>query len=568
MAWTYTQQVVLAVIPKIAAVLSCFGSSWIMIEVLTDNTDLRKPKRRHPYHRLLFAMSLYDVLEGIFNFMSTWMIPKGTEGVAWALGNTATCSTQGFFLTLSVAVPIYNAMLSIYYVLVINYRVKDETLKKWVEPCMHLTAGCWAFFTAMYSATTGLINNANLWCWIAPLPSDCLDSWRYGPDGNCVRGDNAWIYRWAFYFAPLWFCILVATVCTLMVYRYVRKLDKQTLKYRQPQRFSYLNTVMYSKQEVKNAVAETLPDPSDDGEGDNNSDVDDGCGDDETTKHSQEKAEAVTTTTDSATTTNTSALESQPHGENDTDNLEQNVANNSTADVGAGARTTVSDLGGSARSSTVRICTPSEEIGQCSSRDNDTRGKSNKSVQSNDGGNSDEDDDDRRVALASSILKPAKSVKNIVNNWQSSRTRYREDYRRTLEVFYQACFYLGAFYLTHIWSTSNRIMQMINLGSSSYGLTVMHAIFDPLQGFLNMFVYMRPRYLKMRKEYPEVGQLGAFYRMFRFSYLPNPRSWNENHMIYLRDHPSERRASSQPFRSSMQSRSRMASDQMNAAEHP
>ena len=169
MAWTYTQQVVLALIPKVTAVLSCFGSSWIMVEVLTDNTDLHKPKRKHPYHRLLFAMSLYDVLEGIFNFMSTWMIPKGTEGVAWALGNTATCSTQGFFLTLSVAVPIYNAMLSIYYVLVINYRVKDETLRKWVEPCMHLTAGSWAFFTATYSATTGLINNANLWCWIAPL---------------------------------------------------------------------------------------------------------------------------------------------------------------------------------------------------------------------------------------------------------------------------------------------------------------------------------------------------------------------------------------------------------------
>jgi len=55
----------------------------------------------------------------------------------------------------------------------------------------------WAFFTAVYSASTGLLNNANLWCWIAPLPQGCKDSYRYGDEANCVRGDNWWIYRWA-----------------------------------------------------------------------------------------------------------------------------------------------------------------------------------------------------------------------------------------------------------------------------------------------------------------------------------------------------------------------------------
>ena len=260
----------------------------------------------------------------------------------------------------------------------------------------------------------------------------------------------------------------ISAVCTLMAYRYVRKLDKQTLKYRQPQRFSYLNTVVYSKQDANDAVAETLPDRSDDSDGDINSDLDD-CSDNEgPTKQSQRKPKAV------SATTSTSALESQPHGENDTGNLERNMANNASAeDIGASARSTVSGLGNSARSTSVRICTPSEELRLSDSRDKDVRGKSNKSVQSSD---DDEDDDDRRVAMASSILRPAKSVRNIVNTWQGSRARYREDYRRTLEVFYQACFYLGAFYLTHIWSTSNRIMQMINLGSSSYGLTVMHAM--------------------------------------------------------------------------------------------
>jgi hypothetical protein len=39
------------------------------------------PKIQHPYHRLFLAISIYDVLESMMNFASTWPIPKGTEGV-------------------------------------------------------------------------------------------------------------------------------------------------------------------------------------------------------------------------------------------------------------------------------------------------------------------------------------------------------------------------------------------------------------------------------------------------------------------------------------------------------
>lgn len=210
MAWSEGQQLALALVPKFSSVLSLFGSIWISIEVLFDKTP-GMPKRKHPYHRLLLAMSIYDILESVWNFLSTWPIPKGTEGVWRPMGTTKTCTAQGFFLTLSVAVPIYNAFLALYYLLVINYNMKDEKLKQFVEPVMHGVAFFWTFGTALTSAWMGLINNANLWCWIAPYPAGCLDSRRYGSEGNCERGDNAWIYRWAFYFAPLWFCIFFAS---------------------------------------------------------------------------------------------------------------------------------------------------------------------------------------------------------------------------------------------------------------------------------------------------------------------------------------------------------------------
>ena len=157
MAWSRSQQMVVALLPKFSSVLSLFGSCWIIVEAITDQNPNRR-KRNHPYHRLLFAMSVYDVLESLWNFTSSWPIPEGTEDVIWARGTTATCTAQGFFLTLSVAVPIYNAMLSLYYVLVINFRCSDAYLRRWVEPTMHLVAFTWAFGTAIWAATRKLIN--------------------------------------------------------------------------------------------------------------------------------------------------------------------------------------------------------------------------------------------------------------------------------------------------------------------------------------------------------------------------------------------------------------------------
>lgn len=211
MSWTRQQRMILAILPKISSVFSLFGSIWIIIEVATEGRKIH-----NPYHRLLLAMSVYDTLESFWNFGSTWPIVEGSPDIIWAVGNVATCEAQGFFLTLSVAVPIYNAMLSIYYILVINYRYTNTMLKKRVEPIMHFVAFFWSFGTASYSLATGLFNNANLWCWIAPLPLDCKDTITYGTveDGNdkpCIRGDNVWVYRFGFYFIPLWFCIFFAS---------------------------------------------------------------------------------------------------------------------------------------------------------------------------------------------------------------------------------------------------------------------------------------------------------------------------------------------------------------------
>jgi hypothetical protein len=231
MVWTRRQQAVVAILPKISSFCTFFGSSWMAIEIITHkghHTDLvatsnqatsyrvKKPKLHHPYHRLLLAMCIYDIMEAIWNFQSTWTIPsENAANRIWASGNRTTCSMQGFFLQMAIAVPIYNAFLALYYSLVINFGFTERALLRYVEPSMHTVAIVLSFTSSFTMVVMGYMNDANLWCWIAPYPPGCKDTLHFGyPPKNtnpCIRGNFAWVMRWSLYFTPLWLSIIVAS---------------------------------------------------------------------------------------------------------------------------------------------------------------------------------------------------------------------------------------------------------------------------------------------------------------------------------------------------------------------
>jgi hypothetical protein len=222
MAPTASQQVALAVTPKISAALSMLGSAWIAVEVLTQQS-----KRGNVYNRLLCAMSVGDLLASLFFFLSTWPIPSLVEGIAFNVGNQHTCTAQGFFIQLSIMNPLCecrmspawnitrrnrlmlsfcpsihpsihpsdNACLAFYYMLVIKHGVSEERLRSKFELPLHLLPISFGVLTATAGIFLKLYNNANLWCWIAPDPADCEVSVTHGGETTCERGDNAWVYR-------------------------------------------------------------------------------------------------------------------------------------------------------------------------------------------------------------------------------------------------------------------------------------------------------------------------------------------------------------------------------------
>jgi len=222
-------------------------SGLIIFEVLRD-----KVKRNKVYHRLLLAMSISDLNTSFWYTLSTWPIPSETSNVYAPLGTRGSCVAQGFFVQLGIATPIFNAMLSIYYLLIIRYGWKEKDIKK-VEKVFYFIPIVFALVTAFSALGLELLNNANLWCWIAPYPLSCKGSYRNNGINDCERGNNAWIFRWAFFYAPLWFIIIISMIAMFLTYFSVRKTELQSVKWTKSIKLQKAQALRHSKQVLKQA---------------------------------------------------------------------------------------------------------------------------------------------------------------------------------------------------------------------------------------------------------------------------------------------------------------------------
>jgi len=119
---TPVQFMVISWIPHFTGTLSFIGSLGITYLILSD----REYKLTKPNHRLMLSMSAFDVLSSAALASSTW-----------SFGNMTTCKIQYFFVTLGLAVPMYNASLSLLYLLTIRYRLHQRHFATKIEPYLH-----------------------------------------------------------------------------------------------------------------------------------------------------------------------------------------------------------------------------------------------------------------------------------------------------------------------------------------------------------------------------------------------------------------------------------------------
>ena len=117
-------------------------------------------------NRLLLPMSIFDIIGSIGLGFSSMPIPRGSFCTFGAIGNKVTCIAQGLMITLHLIVPMYNAMLSVYYLLAIKYNVKDEAFYKY-EAVIHIVSILPALSVAIIAAANDLFNNYSQVCWIS-----------------------------------------------------------------------------------------------------------------------------------------------------------------------------------------------------------------------------------------------------------------------------------------------------------------------------------------------------------------------------------------------------------------
>jgi len=91
-----------------------------------------------------------------------------------------TCDAHAFFVQWTIMTPIYNASLSLYYVLVCVRGWNERKLHKY-RYWFHILPVGISLGTAIAGSILGIYGNATLWCWIVP--------------GS--------VYRWAFYVSHL-----------------------------------------------------------------------------------------------------------------------------------------------------------------------------------------------------------------------------------------------------------------------------------------------------------------------------------------------------------------------------
>jgi len=135
-------------------------------------------------------------------------------------GNTATCEAQGLvFITGSAIVIFMNAILNIYYLCILRYKMKAETFSKFVEPILLVLGILLPVVTIItILANQGLINPTpyDTFCGAGSYPCDCNER----DDMECIRGGGSngmAQFRIVFFFTMTTALVTLATSMFLII---------------------------------------------------------------------------------------------------------------------------------------------------------------------------------------------------------------------------------------------------------------------------------------------------------------------------------------------------------------
>ena len=204
-----SQEDPLYLIPNVTGSLSVVSSGLILAYIIFRS----ERKLSTIYHRIIVGISCADILGSAAMALTSLPKPKtAPETQTWeqgrynsinaGLGTALTCELQGFFFTFGTFTAFsYNCMLCVYYTLAIALRLKEQTIRTYCEPFLHIIPICIGLGMTIPSVMFDLFNPSSTepwctfaslaceedmkkdWCEVSPIDS-CLDAKK-----ECYRGD-------------------------------------------------------------------------------------------------------------------------------------------------------------------------------------------------------------------------------------------------------------------------------------------------------------------------------------------------------------------------------------------
>ncbi|CAB9520703.1 unknown protein [Seminavis robusta] len=212
------QRKVLAILPKCTGGLSLVGSSCIVYD-LVQQIRSKPSGSANSFQRIMLGLSCFDMICSFCNVLSTWPSPEDS-GTFMAVGNTQTCTAQGFFNELgNLGAVTYSASLSLQYVWQMTSPGLRNRLPPQHEVWLHIVPITLAVIMAVLGLPLTLYNNSGWICWYAPYPKGCQGD-------ECTRGQLAGLFRWIHY-AIVWGAIFTVTVSMYLIFRVVRSTEKR-----------------------------------------------------------------------------------------------------------------------------------------------------------------------------------------------------------------------------------------------------------------------------------------------------------------------------------------------------
>lgn len=176
-----------------------------------------------PYRRILIGLSFADILQSLALLVGPFVPPKGTHQSPWAIGNITSCEIFGVFAYAGgLIVPLFNLLLSIYFLCKIKYKMTNEQFRQKIEKRMYTFIVLFVGGSSLTAVLTRNINPVGTGnaCHMAWVPIECQGN----PDIECERGGDHVIGLVVTYILTsvsslLGIIVMMATICQHLVQR-------------------------------------------------------------------------------------------------------------------------------------------------------------------------------------------------------------------------------------------------------------------------------------------------------------------------------------------------------------